>query len=417
MFAAFTARQKRVLAALVLAYSSAYVCRTNISMMLPGIVSGLGITQARAGILATLFAVIYASGQVLNGMIVDRVNPRLWIFTGLMLSAGCNLLCAFVPSFPLLLAIWSLNAIAQSMLWTPVVRVVAQRFEEEEKRSRASFAISFSLVIGNLAAWGAAGLIVSRLGWRQAFMGCAAITGAVGLLTFFMLKGETREQPARKAQPPGAPVRRESGLMKVVFGTGLVMVLAGCLFNGFVRDSIMTWAPTILMHTQGIDLSSVLGTALIIPAVNFLGVLLGRFCYDRMGRRSRRAVAFLTLLSAGFSLLLTLFGTLNALLCAVLLAGCVSMVYGLNPLLTSLLPLEYYGLGRVGTVAGLVDAFIYLGSGLSGFLTGALAERSGWRLVFLIWCVGSLVGAALLHISSGDRFMHWLYEDPQDPEK
>ena len=117
------------------------------------------------------------------------------------------------------------------------------------------------------------------------------------------------------------------------------------------------------------------------------------------------------LLCAALSLALGFFARLSTLLCAVLLAGCVAMAYGLNPLLTSLLPLEYYDLGRVGTVAGLVDAFIYLGSSLSGVVTGALAENAGWQTVFFIWAAGALVGAVVIHIASFSRFMDRLHPD------
>ena len=77
----FTPRQRRVIAALVLAYSSAYVCRTNISMMLPGIMEELQLSQARAGTMTTLFAAIYAVGLVVNGLmdllIVRRIRGAL----------------------------------------------------------------------------------------------------------------------------------------------------------------------------------------------------------------------------------------------------------------------------------------------------------------------------------------------------
>ena len=405
----FTPRQRRVIAALVLAYSSAYVCRTNISMMLPGIMEELQLSQARAGTMTTLFAAIYAVGQVVNGLIVDRVNPRLWIFAGLTVSAACNLLCAFAPSFTLLLVLWSLNAVAQSMLWTPVVRVTAQRFEAEG-RSRASFMLSFALIFGNLAAWGVSALLVARAGWRAAFACCAAVTFAVAVTTTLMLRGEPNgraESRPREAKQKAAAV----SLGQLVLGTGLAMVLFGCLFNGFVRDSVMTWAPTILMETQGIDLNSVLGVALIIPVVNFFGVMLGRFCYNKLGRMARRAVALLMLGCAVASLALTLLAGLSPLVCAVLLACCVAMAYGLNPLLTSVLPLEYYGLGRVGTVAGLVDAFIYLGSSLSGVLTGALAERTGWQTVFLVWTIGALIGAVAIGVAALPKFMDKLFKE------
>ena len=56
-------------------------------------------------------------------------------------------------------------------------------------------------------------------------------------------------------------------LGRVMLSTGLFLVLIGSVCNGFMRDSIMNWAPTILMQTQGLALDGVLGVALIIPLV------------------------------------------------------------------------------------------------------------------------------------------------------
>lgn len=407
----FDGAQKRIMAALVIAYSSAYVCRTNISMMLPGIMEELQLSQARAGMLATVFAIIYAVGQIVNGLIVDRVNPRFWIFSGLTISALCNLACAFVPNFNMMLGIWSVNAVAQSMLWTPVVKIMSLRFAGAAQ-ARASFFISFSLIFGNLGAWAAAGALVAAASWRMAFVGSAIITGSIGVITFLMLKGVRREEPAVKVNAAGKPAAQKQNLKGLIWGTGLAMVLFSCLFNGFVRDSIMTWAPTILKETQGIDLDSVIGVVLIIPIVNFFGVLLGRRVYNKIGHQSRLTISLLTAGCFAFSLLLAVLFKVNVLVCTALLACCVALAYGMNPILTSIVPLEYGKLRCVGTVAGLVDAFIYLGSGLSGVLTGALAENAGWQIVFIIWAVGSLIGSAAMFFASRPRFMAAL--DPEE---
>lgn len=51
---------------------------------------------------------------------------------------------------------------------------------------------------------------------------------------------------------------------------------------------------------------------------------------------------------------------------------------GLNPLLTSLIPMDYRSLNRVALAAGLMDAMIYLGSALSGVFAGFLSDAYGW---------------------------------------
>ena len=86
----------------------------------------------------------------------------------------------------------------------------------------------------------------------------------------------------------------------------------------------------------------------------------------------------------------------RALLC---LGLCCSATYGINPMLTTLIPMEYERAGRVGLVAGMSDCFIYLGSSLAGVVTGAISDSAGWSLVFTMWCAVALVSLALAFLS------------------
>ncbi|MBE5766378.1 MAG: MFS transporter [Clostridiales bacterium] len=396
----FTRAQVRILGAVMLAYTAAYVCRTNISMLLSSIIDQFSLTQAQGGLIATMFAIIYALGQLVTGLIVDRINPRLFILTGLLLTGACNIVCACAPSYGCILAFWTLNAVGQSMLWTPIVRIVALKFQTEI-RSRTSFFLSMTLVLGYVIAWLLAGMMVSIANWRFGFLVPAFVTITCAVIAFFMLydvkiKPEPKKSSAEKA---------EGGLGRVLCTTGLLFVLVGCVFNGFMRDSIMTWAPTILMETQGVDLDGVLGVALIIPIVNCIGIIFGRRCYNWVRGSARRSISLLLILSSVASALLLAFSGVNSLVCAVLLAASAATSYGLNPLLTTMLPLEYDRLKRVGAVAGMIDAFIYLGSGLAGITAGAVSEWAGWTAVFALWVVSALCGAAAMLFSSREKFM------------
>ena len=176
----FTRSQIRVLCALTLAYTCGYICRTHISMLLPSLMEAFSLTQAQGGLIATLFAVVYACGQLVVGLVVDRVNPRACILSGLVIASAANFGCSLAPSYEWILALWTLNAVGQSMLWTPVVRILALTYQDAA-RERASFILSLILVLAYVAAWLLAGLITSYIGWRQAFAVPAGVTLAGGL--------------------------------------------------------------------------------------------------------------------------------------------------------------------------------------------------------------------------------------------
>ena len=85
--------------------------------------------------------------------------------------------------------------------------------------------------------------------------------------------------------------------------------------------------------------------------------------------------------------------------CVVILVMISAMAFGLNPLLTHLMPMMYLNLNRVALAAGLLDAMVYVGSAFSGSFAGYLSDSFGWDGVFLSWAVVSLIGTLLLAIA------------------
>ena len=159
----FTRIQRRVVFACTLAYVVAYCNRFNLSAALEQLSAALQITPAQAGLLQTCFAVTYAVGQLVNGMVVDRVKPVRHMVTGVCIACACNILMGAVAVYPAMLVLSLLNGAGQSMLWTPIVRLLARFFPEERQRRRANMIFSFAVVIGHLAAWAASGVLASAV--------------------------------------------------------------------------------------------------------------------------------------------------------------------------------------------------------------------------------------------------------------
>lgn len=389
----YTKRQIRLLITLFVAYTAAYISRTNLSPALDAIQSDFGLTAAQVGLLPTFFAIPYALGQIVNGTLADHFRPRNFITIGLVFSAVMNILFSFATSYPLLIVLWCLNGCFQSMIWTPVVRIMATEYQDSV-RPRAMFAVSMTLIVGYLVAWAISGFLTSSVSWRWAFRTSGLVTGVLGIGCFFFLGDTQKNASAGEKVAVEEPQTRISAL-KLVFSTDLFLLLLGCTFNGYVRDSIMNWAPKMLVDTQGIDLSSALGVVLIIPIINFLGIQFGKVMFNRQGQKVRKTSAWLLGLCAAFSLVLTVGYQVNPILCTVLLGLCSAMAYGINPLLTSFLPMDYHSLGRVGMAAGLIDALIYVGSAFSGTFAGMIHDYFGWSAVFASWTFFSVVGVGL----------------------
>lgn len=91
---------------------------------------------------------------------------------------------SFAPVYPVLLALCLVNGAFQSMLWTPIVRLMALYFEGKEARARANIFISLTLVMGHLGAWAISGLMATTFGWNMSFR----MPAVLGVIIFFCVK-------------------------------------------------------------------------------------------------------------------------------------------------------------------------------------------------------------------------------------
>ncbi|MCI8442644.1 MAG: MFS transporter [Provencibacterium sp.] len=400
----FSTLQRRVLLGIVIAYSAAYLNRLNLSAGLGSLMDAFGVSAAAAGLLQTAFAIIYAAGQFINGAIVDRISPVRHILTGIVGTGICNLLMGFAGSYPVFMVLCMLNGAFQSMLWTPIVCLVALCFHTDSERGRANFVCSFTIVFGHLSAWAISGALIEAVGWRLSFIVPAVLMIPVLLAVLFLLRdirgaGTGRVQQESAEDTP-APARVPA--LKAFMQTGFGFILIACVLSGFVRDGIVTWTPEILRgYMRGSSLSST-AFSLIIPCVNALGILAG-YWLRRNTRNTRKMVSYMLFICTGFCLLLPV--GRGILSCSLLMGFACACQFGINPMLTTLIPLEYDRLGRTGLAAGLIDSFIYIGSALAGVIDGGIYEASGSGMLFFTWAGSALLSAVVIYLAGTRRPM------------
>ena len=395
----YTPQERQWLIACFAAYTAAYISRCNLSPSLDAIAKTFGVTAAQAGLLPTCFALPYAMGQIFSGYLADRYPAPRLMAAGLLGSAAVNVLFSFCHSFPLLVFLWFVNGCLQSLIWTPIVRIIAVRFREAV-RDHAAFFMSLTLIFGYLAAWGLSGLLTGLLSWRAAFLISGLVTACISVPALLKLRGaqDTSQNEDAAENRPASPVSRAS-LSRLFLHTNLLFLLAACFANGYVRDSITNWAAKLLMDTQGIDLGSAVGVMLIIPAVNYLGIRLGQAVHRKTGGSVYTASAIMFGFCTLFCFLLFPASPGSFVISSALLVMISAMSFGLNPLLTTLMPMLFRDLNRVAFSAGLMDACIYIGSSFSGSFAGFLSDRFGWTAVFLSWAILSLMGTGMVFLA------------------
>ena len=393
-------------AACWLTYVCCYLCRVNMSAALGKLEQSLEISSETLGLLGSLFFVVYAVGQLVNGFIGDRVSPYLFIPLSILGTASLNLIISLFSSFWELLICWGLNGYFQSMLWGPLMRVLSERFSKEEN-ANVALGMSTSIVTGFILSWSVLGGLLADSPWQRYFL-YPGLSAAVMLLVWIVLAvGQYRSGalalPGRAASPGRG--RRQglslSGLLQLVSRNRLWVTAAICVCLGLVKESVNLWAPVILTQALHIEVKSSFLFIVIIPLANLGGLLLARRLTRRYGRCIYRAVACFFAAAAASSLLLAgvhlLAGGGLPLLEVLLIAAVSASMNGVNSILLSFIPLSFAGENAVSTLVGLFDFSSYLGAAVSSFVLGMLLTGGSWLPITLIWMgVGML--AVLLSV-------------------
>lgn len=381
-----------------MAYTAAYPGRYSYNSNITPIMDAFGVTHGEAGLVTTCFFFAYGIGQVVNGLLCRRY-PRRWIIPfSLACSAVLNIAVFLGAPFWTLKYLWLLNGGLQSILWPTLISVLSQSLPASSLKSSV-LVMSTTVPIGTLLAYGLSSLLAVRGGFPFSFLtGALLMAGAAAAWLFLYRDAPASEnaQPVQTSRTPG------KGLLNRAVA---VTVLVLCLFavaNNLVKDGLTTWVPSILKERFGLPDSLSILLTLVLPVLGIFGAACN-------GLLERRLPSFIKL--SGLWFLLAAVSTAGVILLldtslwwAVLAVfGIISLsMHAVNNAITSMAPLYMREQLDSGLLAGVLNGCCYVGSTISSYGLGWVADHFGWNGVFLLLLAvtgipivtAALVGAA-----------------------
>ncbi|MBQ7837048.1 MAG: MFS transporter [Clostridia bacterium] len=371
-----------------LAYTAAYVGRLNFNASIVAIISDLGVTKADAGLVSSFFFFAYGAGQLINGILSKKYNAKIMIFLSLIISAVMNVLMPICGDISLMKFIWMGNGIVQSVLWSTLIKTLSD-FVSNKKLPKAILAMSTTVAIGTLVAYGISSLSVRFGTWKIVFY-VASIVLVVSAIIWFTLFGinpkkviEIEEQKSEKVK-----------MGRVVLLALFITAFAG-IANGFIKDGINTWVPSVLYEEFGISQSFSILLTLLLPMVSTLGAAIAKKVHEKIPSHAAMNFIFYifsALLCGGILLSLKLHSIVAIMICFICVACGMSMI---NNVITSMFALDYRRLLNAGFAAGLLNTFCYIGSTVTSYTLGAVSQARGWNAVFIIMLAVCVVAAVI----------------------
>lgn len=358
-------------------YLGVYIARNILGAVTPQMISSGVSTTESIGTLSSIYFITYAVGQLINGIIGDRISPKYMISLGLILAGICNIIFSLTANNILSAYIaYGFTGFFLSMIYAPMVRVVAEN-TEPVYATRCSLGLTFASFLGSPLA----GLLAAVMVWQSVFASSSAILLLMGFLcilifTVFEKKGIVSYNHIKQQKQSGNGIR-------VLIRHRIIRFTLISILTGVVRTTVVFWLPTYISQYLGFstESSALIFTAatFVISLTSFVAVML----YEALGRNMDKTI-LIGFTSATVCFLAVFFikqPVLNIIfmVLAIMSSNCASSMMW-NRYCPSLRET-----GMVSTATGYLDFVSYMAASAASSLFANAVADIGWGNLILVW--------------------------------
>ena len=368
------------------AYLAVYFARNILSVVTPQMLEGGAYGEEYIGSLSSLFFGFYAVGQLINGLIGDRIKAKYMISFGLLLAGVSNaifLMIAENGSFVASIA-YGMTGFFLSMIYAPMTKVVAEN-TEPIYATRCSMGYTFASFFGSPVA----GIVAATVVWQGVFVTGSAILVAMALSAFVFFTVFERKGVVKYGQYK--PSKQKGQGMGVLFGRyHIVKFTLISMITGVIRTTVVFWMPTYLSDYLEFTPDN---AALIFTVATFvisLTTFIVIFIYERLGHNMDLTILIMFISSSVMFALL--YFVKLPLLNIILLVLAIMSSNGAATMLWSRYCPSLRDTGMVSSVTGFLDFVSYMSASLSSTLFANAVSGIGWGNLILVWCGLVLLG-------------------------
>ena len=376
------------------AYFTSYFGRYSYNANIIPIENAFGVTHAQSGLVVTFYFFSYGAGQIVHSLLCKKYPFRYVLTAVLVIAAAINLSIGFGLPFGAMKYAFVLNGICQAALWPSVVTILARNLDDRNVK-RSTFAMATPVTLGTLSIYGISAICALSGGYKMPFIISGSVIAA-GAVVWFFAYGKLATDPYRK--PENAPKQTSSATPekgKSEYIPMLVLLASFCMIVNFLKDGLQTWVPSIMKESFGLGDSLSLFLTLVLPVFGMLGSLTGVFFHTLIPDCVLHVGLNFALSAVLLVAVMYLLGTPLYILVLVCFSIVMFLSHGSNNIMTSVAPLGLRERFDSGMLAGLLNGCCYVGSTLSSYGLGAIADAKGWSGVSVTLLVAALVPVAV----------------------
>ena len=421
-------------------YAFLYMARYNLTVAQTAL--GSHMSKESFGTIFGIGAWVYALSFLINGPLTDKIGGRLAILISACGAALANIAMGVVVhgvigsnwnvNMTVMLSIlYGLNMYFQSYGAVAIVKVNASWFHVRERGTFGGiFGILISLGLFFAFDWGQSvvnatkAVVNTNLNWIQSLLrGALSIEGSTidqtwwvfyvpaGVLLFFALLDLfiIKDKPSgagleniytadASAGEDDKPFEFKEILVKILTNKILLTIAFIEFCTGVLRNGVMHWYKIYTSEIMKAPDSAIMANyagalkfmnnnwGLLLMLAGVFGGMAAGTMSDRIFK-SRRGPVAAVLYGAMFfaAILMALAVGGNQILLAIAVVAMSFCVIGTHGVLSGTSTMDFGGQRAAGTAVGLIDGFVYLGTGFQSLSLGFITTHSwGWWPIFLI---------------------------------
>lgn len=387
-----------------LSYNACYAGRSILSAIMPEMVQETGFSSSTLGLWGSMFFFTYGIGQVINGLIGDRIRAKWMVSVGLFLS-GVVIALSSCTASPIIGGLcWAACGFLLSMLWGPLAKVIAENTTAQTGRLLMT-ALTAASIVGTMIAYLIASVTSAQHQWKWAFYLTGILLVLTAILWFVILHIWERKKYLRTIRMSAATVKGLLPLFSLLRRHHIFPILLMTIINGIVRNAVAFWIPTYITEQFHVMPSTSSAITSVLPIFNLIGTFLGLKLLKKCKENEYETSIILFAVSMAMFLLMSLTrGRYLVLTIIALFLANAAMASACN-IVFSVYCLRFRETGRVSAITGCLDAISYLFAALASPLFSAIVSGTNWNTTVFIWAILTAIGmfAAMAAYKSDKR--------------
>ena len=381
-----------------LAYLAVYLARNILSAVTP-FMQAQGFTKDAIGVASSIYFYTYAVGQLINGVVGNKIKAKYMMSFGLAFAGVSNFLFAEINTVSATYGTIPLGAYIAygstgfflAMIYGPMTKIVSEN-TEMPYTTRCSLGYTFASYFGSPVA----GLLATFLAWQSVFTVSSVVLVVMAATVFISFTVFERKGIITYGRFKAEKHKKgEKGSIKKLFERQIVKFSLVSILTGVVRTSVLFWLPTYF--NERLEYSESTSALIFTVASLFIscGAFIVVFIYEKMGHNLDKTV-LLMFSSAAICFALTYLVKTPALNVPLIVISIMASNGAATMLWSRYCP-SLRDTGIVSGVVGFLDFLSYMAAATANIVFPFLIEKKAWAWdsIVIIWLALMLVGVII----------------------